>query len=131
MSIPIQPLPNQEFTVSLDGNTWDITLKTTNGVTVVTLVLNGNTLIENAIAAAGAMIIQYQYLENGNFFFVTQNYELPDYTQFGTTQSLIYASASELAAIRSTPSSPIINAAYFNPIASSPLRFSPQNYVLA
>lgn len=131
LNLPISALPNQEFQVVLDQNSWDISIKATNGIMAVSLTLNNNIVIQGARAVAGALIIQSQYLESGNFFFITQNYELPDYTQFGITQSLIYVSAQELAAYRATPSSPIITAAYFNPIASLPLRFAPQNYTIA
>lgn len=131
MNVPVQIVPNQEFTISLDDNTWDISLKMVNGTIVVTLIFNNITLVENTLAVAGSLIIQPQYLEAGNFFFVTQNFELPDYTQFGITQSFIYVSAAELAAVRSAPSSPIITASYFNPIAALPPRFSPTGYVLA
>jgi hypothetical protein len=61
---------------------------------------------------------------------VTQNFQLPFYTSFNVTQSLIYISAAELAALRA-PTSPPVTAASFNPIAALPLRFAPAGYVEA
>jgi hypothetical protein len=125
--IPLESLPNQTFTVVLDSNQWVVTLKTTNGVISVSLSLNNIDIVDNARAVANELIIQSEYLESGNFLFLTQNFDLPNYTQFGITQSLIYLSAVDLAGLRVAPPSPI-TATDFNPIAPLPLRFSPSNY---
>ena len=125
--IPIQSVPNQDFSVVLDGNLWDVTVKATNGVMSVSLTLNGVAVIDNLRAAANMRLIPSQYEEAGNFAFLTANYQLPNYEQFNLTQRLLYFSAAELAALR-TPPSPPIAAAFFNPIAAVPLRFAPQGY---
>lgn len=131
--IPLQQQPNQSFTVLLDGNQWDFTLKTIGNSTVASLTLNGTDILDSAHAAAGAFIIPAQYLEQGagNFFFTTQSQQLPYYTQFGQTQFLIYISAAELAALRGAGTPSRITAADFNPIAALPLRFAPVGYVAA
>jgi hypothetical protein len=128
--IPLQQLPNQSFSIVLDGNQWDFTIKTVEDITIVSLKLNGVDVIDSARAAAGAFIIPYIYLENGNFFFVTQDFELPYYPQFNVSQSLLYISAAELAELR-VPNLLPITAKDFNPIAALPLRFSPVGYTLA
>jgi len=128
--VPLQAIPNQQLLTVLDDNQWDISVRITNGTISVSLALNGVFIIENQRAVAGSLIIPAKYLENGNFAIVTQNQEIPDYTQFGVTQSLIYLSPTELAAYRTPPSLPI-TAAFFNPIAALPLRFAPQGYTLA
>jgi hypothetical protein len=128
--LPLQQLPNQSFSILLDGNQWDLLLKTVQDTTVASLTLNGTDVLDCARCAAGAFIIPSDYEEAGNFFFVTQNQQLPYYTQFNVTQSLIYISAVELAALR-TPKSPPVTAADFNPIAALPLRFAPQGYTQA
>src|SRR4051812_40100826 len=122
LSIPIQAIANQSFSTIVDGNTWDFTLKTVEDATVVSLTLNGVDVLDNARAVAGSMIIPSQYEERGNFFFTTQNFELPFYTKFNVSQSLLYVSAVELSAFRMPPAPPITSA-YFNPIAAVPLRF--------
>lgn len=131
LQLPIQALPNQEFQCVLDDNTWDFTIRVTNGVMSVSLSLNNTIVLQNSRAVAGYFIIPYEYEESGNFFFVTANQQLPDYTLFGISQSLIYVSAAELETIRATPASPIITTSFFDPIASLPLRFAPQGYKLA
>jgi hypothetical protein len=128
MSVPLQQLPNQSFSILLDSNQWDFLLKTVEDSTVVSLTLNGTDLLDSAKAPAGAFIIPSIYEESGNFFFVTQSFQLPYYTNFNVTQSLIYISATELATLR-TPTPPPITAADFNPIAALPLRFQPVGYV--
>lgn len=128
--VPLQQLPNQSFSIMLDNNQWTFLLKTIENVTVVSLTLNGADIIDSALAVAGTFIIPAQYQENGagNFFFVTQNFQIPYYTAFNVTQSLIYISATELTTLR-TPISSKITAADFNPIAALPLRFAPVGYI--
>ena len=128
--IPLQVLPNQALSVILDNNQWDFVIKVTRGIMTVSLQLNSVDILDSAAAVAGSLIIPSLYKESGNFMIVTQSFQLPDYTQFGTTQFLIYYSADDLAAFRA-PITPPIKAANFNPIAALPLRFSPQNYVEA
>lgn len=127
MQVPIQAIPNQSFSIILDGNTWNFLLKTVEDTTAVSLTLNGIDIIDSSRAASGALIIPSRYEEAGNFFFTTANYQLPFYTSFNISQSLIYVSATELAEFRMSPLSPI-TAAYFNPIAALPLRFAPVGY---
>jgi hypothetical protein len=127
MQVPIQQLPNQSFSIALDSNQWAFTLKTCQDTTVASLTLNGTVILDSARCAAGSFIIPSRYEESGNFFFVTQNDQLPHYTQFNVMQSLIYISAAELAALRTAKTLPLA-ATDFNPIAALPLRFSPQNY---
>jgi len=129
-SIPLQTIPNQSFTIVLDNNTWAFTIKNTNAGVSVSLTLNNNDLLDNAIAAANEIIIPCEYQEAGNFLFLTQNQQLPDYTQFGLTQLLVYLSASDLQTLRTPPGLPI-TAIDFNALAALPLRFAPMGYTLA
>lgn len=128
--IPIQSIPNQEFSITLDGNIYDITPKTMDNITCVSIVRNGVDIIDNIRCVPFQPVLPAQYQESGNFSFVTGNGDLPYYTQFNVTQQLIYLSADELAALRA-PQPPPITAASFNPIAALPLRFAPQGYVSA
>lgn len=129
-NIPIQAIPNQTLSVALDGNQWGITLKSAAGIIAVSLVLNGAPVITGLRAVAGKRIIPCKYQEAGNFAFLCQQQNLPDYTQFGTTQVLVYLSASELAALR-PPTPNIITQDFFDPLGGLPLRFKPQGYTLA
>ncbi|OJW21165.1 MAG: hypothetical protein BGO49_24435 [Planctomycetales bacterium 71-10] len=127
LQIPIASLPNQAFTVILDGATWDVAIRAAAGVMTVSLSRDGAPVVDNARAVAGSFILQAEYEESGNFFFATQDFELPDYAKFNVSQHLIYIGAAELAAIRS-PKTPPVTAADFDPVAALPLRFAPQGY---
>ncbi len=127
--IPLQALPSQTFSVPLDGNQWDFVIKTTNGTISVSLALNGVPVVSNARAVAGMRIIADEYQEAGNFVFITQSFQIPDYTQFGISQQLIYMSAADLAEARELPPEPL-TPADFDPNAALPLRLFPQGYVL-
>ncbi len=124
--VPIQNIPNQEFTVTLNGVSFDITLKTVADFTAATVTINGVDTIDGSRTPAGAPLLPYKYEENGNFIFTNSGgYQLPYYTFFNVTQFLVYYSASELATIRSVPP-PV-----FNPIGALPLRYQPVGYTLA
>lgn len=124
--VPIQAIPNQDFSITLQNNLYQIGIHATNGVMSVSMSINGDDIMDNIRAVAGSPVIPSQYLEqgNGNFLFLTANYQLPDYTQFNLTQSLAYFSAAELISFR-TPQ------LVFSPIAALPLRYAPQGYVAA
>lgn len=96
--IPIQSIPNQSLSLQIDENFYDLTIKQTRGVVSVTIKINNSITVTSARSVAGEFIIQYPYLQNGNFFISTLNDELPEYNQFGISQQLIYASQSELIA---------------------------------
>lgn len=136
IGVSIQPIPAQEFQITLDNNVFDIAIKHAKGVMVMSISINGVDTIDNLLCAAAAPIIPAQYLENGNFMFLTANNQLPTYTQFGVTQSLMYFTAAELAAFRvpaiaSSPLSPTVNASSFNATGDLPLRFAPRGYQAA
>lgn len=130
--IPLQPIPNQSFTIVLDDNSWDISLRTAKDITAVSLSLNNEVLLSNIRAVANSLIIPYRYkeLKSGNFLFLTKNFELPFYTQFGLTQKLVYVSNAELEDARLPLGYPITQSV-FDPNGDVPLRFKPQGYVLA
>lgn len=129
-NILIKNIPNQSLTVVLDNNQWVITIKETNGCMSVSLSKNGVAIISNMRVVANTKIIPSKYEEDGNFVFLSSTQNLPDYTQFGITQTLVYASAAELVEIR-TPDTPPITAGEFDPLGALPLRFAPQGYTLA
>lgn len=99
MQIPLSAIPRQTFTIQLDGSTYNFSLYTIVGSMAVDLVRDGVEILSGTRVVAGYPVIPYRYLELGNFVFLTANDDLPDYLQFGITQSLLYASAAELAAL--------------------------------
>lgn len=128
--IPLKVIPNQSFSIVLDNSVWNFIIKTTNGIMSVTISLDNVIILEGIRAVANEVIIPAKYQEAGNFLFLTQNFQLPDYTQFGITQLLVYVTAAELAVAR-TPPTGIITASDFNSIAALPLRFALIGYEVA
>ncbi len=130
-TVPIQAIPQQTFTyIDPSNNTWSIGIRNVAMQMAFTFSLNGKLLIQNICAVAGYRIIPYDYLENGNFVLITQNFQLPDYTQFGTTQTLVFLSEADILAFRS----PIRSLAQvfkstFDPNGGLPLRFAPTGYI--
>lgn len=97
--IPLQTVPNQEFTIFLDGNNWNIRIVATNGCMSIDIAINGETILEGFRVVAGTPVIPFVALMNGNLVFLTQNDDLPDWTQFNISQFLYYYSIAELEAV--------------------------------
>ena len=128
--LPIVAVPNQAFTIVLDGVSWDLTIRATNLNVAVTLYKNSVLLLENIRAVAMQKIIPFSYLESGNFAFISNNYEVLDYTKFGVSQYLIYSPQADIDLARVKPKT-CWTASDFDPNGALPLRFKPQGYTLA
>jgi hypothetical protein len=101
LQIPLQPIPNQKFSIQLDENFYDITIKAT-GNTMACDIIRNNEVIETGIRiVANEPLIVNRYQESGNFTILSQNDDYAYYPEFNNTQFLIYISQSELNAIRS------------------------------
>jgi hypothetical protein len=97
--IKLDPIPNQSFSITLDGRFYDILIKEANGVMSCSITRDNVVIQENARMSAGYLLIPYKYQENGNFFIVTENEDYPYYTEFGNTQFLMYMPQSILNAL--------------------------------
>lgn len=98
--IPLSTVPNQSFSVPLDGNRWDFTIKQADVSMLVDLSLNGEIILTGSRVVAGTPLIPYQFLQSsGNFMLLTEDEEMPFWQRFGVDQQLIYGSFDELAAI--------------------------------
>lgn len=128
--VPIESIPSQTLTIVLDNNLYVLGIRQVSGVVAMSVTRNGIDIIDNLIAAAAQPIIPAKYQEAGNFMFLTASNQLPNYTLFNISQSLLYFTAAELATFR-TPPTPPVTAAFFDPVGELPLRFSPQGYTLA
>lgn len=129
----LQAVPSQTLTyLDTAANQWEIGVKLTELSVAFSFTLNGELLLENITGAAGFRLIPYNYLSTSNFVLVTQNQQIIDYTQFGTSQFLIALSAEEVASLRTSMNSLVlVTAADFDPRGALPLRFKPQGYILA
>lgn len=102
--IPLQAIPNQNFTTTLDSQLYDITLVTDSLDNVyATILLNGEKVISGQRCLAGRPLIPYAYLEGdgGNFTFATLGDLNPASENFNNTDILWYVSNAELLALRS------------------------------
>lgn len=98
--VPIAAVPNQTFTISLDSNQYEISIFIATNVMAMDIIRNNIPIIMGQRVVANYPIIPYRYLEDGNFFFTSENGDYPNYTQFNVTQQLIYVSQAELASAR-------------------------------
>lgn len=100
--IELQAIPNQSFSVVLDNTNYEIAVRETGGVMSVDVTRQNVRVVSGARVVAGQLILNYADLEDGqgNFMFLTKDGDMPYYDQFGNTQFLMYASATELAAVR-------------------------------
>lgn len=106
--IPLQAVPNQLFNIQLNNVLYNFSIKLSVNIMGVSIARAQQVLLTNVIAKPNSIfaptypIIPYSYLENnqGNFFIFTENEEYPFYTQFGTTQFMLYYSPDEMEALR-------------------------------
>lgn len=96
--IPLSAIPNQEFSVRLDDTRLVLRLKEARGVMVADVQRDDLVLVSATRVLAGELIIPYAYLQQGNFLILTVDDELPDWRQFGVTQTLVYLTEEEMAA---------------------------------
>ena len=97
-TIPIQQLPNQSLSVTIDGQRWGLTIKAAVSVMVVDLALNDQPLIYGLRIMPNQPLIPYRYLATvGNFLMLTVDDQIPWWEQFGIDQQLVYATADEIA----------------------------------
>lgn len=99
VNISLQAIPNQAFSLTLGETRFAITLKEAVGVMVADVEIDGVVKLTGTRVLASEPIIPYAYLAAGNFILLTENDELPTWRQFGLSQSLVYMSAAELAAL--------------------------------
>jgi len=101
-TIALQAIPNQQLTVVLDSVLYDITIRDVGGCMAADITRAGEVLVQGCRIVAGYPILPYVSLEGeyGNFAILTQSGDLPYYDQFGATQTLIFATAEEIGAIR-------------------------------
>ncbi len=131
--IPLQAIPSQTLSyIDPAGNQWNIAVRLVGQQIAFSFTLNNIVLIQGITAVAGARIIPYNYLESGNFALITQAQQVPDYTQFGITQTLVFFEPADILASRqSLRDLSRIVPSDFDPNGAEPLRFAPAGYALA
>ena len=96
--IAIAPIPDQTFTTTLQGVTYGLRIFLAANVMCCDLTINNIAVLSGMRLVSGSPIIPYEYLQNGNFFLITLNDELPFYDQFNATQFLIFYTEAEIEA---------------------------------
>lgn len=98
--IPLAAVPQQSLSVRVADRRHVITIKTARGCMVASVERDGVLLVQSARLVAGEPILRYPYLQDGNFLLQTVGDEMPWWEAFGTTQTLYYLTADEVAAIQ-------------------------------
>lgn len=99
--IPIKVFARQSLSVMLEQSLYEISLKECNGIMAATIIRDGVTLVENRRVCAGMTIIPEGYLETGNFVILTFDGEIPYYTDFESSDNMVYLTIQEVEDIRS------------------------------
>lgn len=99
LDINLSPIPNQTFSVTADGVRFVITLNALNQGVAASVERAGIRLVSGHRLTSARPLLPYPRMmgDTGNFYLITENDELPDYTKFQTTQFLVYLSASEIS----------------------------------
>lgn len=98
IDIPLQPIANQELSISLGGSRYVITVKEANGVMVASIERDGVMVVQNTRMVADGLVLpyRYQWYGFGNFFMGVEAEEVPYYPNFGITQFLVYVTPQEM-----------------------------------
>lgn len=100
IDIGIAAVANQTFFVQLEEVPYTIALHAADDTVAATITRDDVVLISGARITPGMPLLPYRYQESGNFLLITNEGDLPDFTQFGVTQFLVYVTVAELAAFR-------------------------------
>lgn len=103
--VPLQTLPNQEFSLQIDDNNYDLRIHDCGDIIAVSMIVNNIIILSGQRAVNGFPIIPYNYLEIniGNFIFVSANDsqdQYPDWRRFNMDLIFLYVTPQELRALR-------------------------------
>lgn len=95
----IKSIPNQIFNFTNNDITYTVELRTIQGLVYMSVKTNGETLFNSQLCVPNAFINPYNYLsDNGKFYFKCLDNEYPNFTKFGSTQSLLFYEKDDLNA---------------------------------
>lgn len=98
--IPLDNVEKQSLSVLIDSILFELSFKVCNNTMAATVVRDGVTLVENRRVVAGVGIIPEGDREEGNFIVLTDNDDLPFFSNFNSTNTLVYTTPEETAAYR-------------------------------
>lgn len=101
ITIKIDAIPNQRFTVPLGGNNYDIKIYSIDGHMSYDLYVDGSVVVLGFKMVNDMPLLPYKYQEiNGNIILQLPEDEIPDYTKFNSSQFLFYLNEEETEAYR-------------------------------
>ena len=96
--INLQNIPNQAFSIALNGEDYRIAVRTIQGLTFLSVWRNDEPLFYNQICVPNGFVDPYKYVSNnGKVYFRCLDNEYPNYKNFGITQWLYYLTPEEVA----------------------------------
>lgn len=117
--IQLTSVPRLSLSTLIGKVFYEVSIKECNGIMAATVIRDGVTIVDNRRCCAGVPIIPRGHLEDGNFFILTSDDELPYFNQFDGKDQLIYLSQEEIGEISgsfspwpevgSIPSSPLVD----------------------
>lgn len=99
--VNIQNIPNQKFSFNADGFAYTVQLRTSDGVTLADVAIDGVIVCTSTLCVPSGWLIPFPYMRGsaGNLRFVCVKNEYPYYEKFGNTQTLYYYSAAEMESL--------------------------------
>lgn len=99
--VPLDTVPNQEFSIVLNGLDYHIALRTIQGLTYMSCWVGQKPLFYNQLCTPNNWVNVYDYISiNGKFYFKCLENNYPTYPQFGVTQTLIFYTPEEVEVIK-------------------------------
>ena len=102
-SIDLQPLPNQQFSLTINNINMTVDLKTAgdniNQIMLFALQVNGEYVCPFVPIFANQKLLPYKHMASeagGNFFFETDGDEYPNWNNFGSSCYLYFITQDEL-----------------------------------
>lgn len=92
---------SQTFTSTIENDRYSLTVYAIPGGVCYDISRNEVVLIQGNRITPGEFMLPYywQWAGHGNFLLLTQDNDLPDNTQFGVTQTLLYYTIAEMQAV--------------------------------
>jgi len=99
IQIDLNITPNQSFAFSVSGVNYDIELKLADGIEYATVSADNVVLCSAVRCVPREFIIPYEYLtKGGNFLWVCDDGEYPNWEKFNDQHKLLYLTDEEIAA---------------------------------
>lgn len=100
-NVPLKQVPNQVFSVALNGKDYRIALRTIQGMTFMSCWVDGVLLFYNQLCTPNNWVNVYDYISvNGRFYFESLGDEYPNYRSFGVSQRLLFLTPDEVVEVK-------------------------------